>query len=94
MESKCATRKAQNKQIKRKPKQTYKFGPSIDMGMIQAHPAAHSMKTVVRGASPGAAAPRVRLHCPQLHSSLACSRGCMAACLVSSRWFPKIHMPN
>ena len=62
METKCATWKAQNKQIKRKPKQTYKFGPSIDMGMIQAHPAAHSMKTVVRGASPGAATLGVRPH--------------------------------
>jgi hypothetical protein len=34
MESKCATRKVQNKQIKRKPKQTYKFGPSTDIGII------------------------------------------------------------
>ena len=52
MESKCATRKAQNKQIKRKPKQTYKCGPSTDMGMIQAHPVAHSMKPMARGGQP------------------------------------------
>ena len=62
MESKCATRNAQNKQMKRKPKQNYKFGPSTDMGMIQAQPVAHSMKSVVREGSPSAAAPRVHPH--------------------------------
>ena len=62
METKCATWKAQNKQIKRKPKQTYKFGPSTNMGMIQAHPAAHSMKTVAREGTTSAAAPGVRQH--------------------------------
>jgi hypothetical protein len=38
MESKCATRKAQNKQIRRRAHLTIQSGPNTSVDMSQAHP--------------------------------------------------------
>jgi hypothetical protein len=50
---KCAFRQKRKsrlaQRIKEKAHPTYKFGPSTDMGMIQAHLAAHNTKSVARG---------------------------------------------
>ena len=81
-------------QNKQKTKQSYKFGPSTDMGMIQAPPVAHSMKSVVRGASPSVDTLRVRLHPHHRLLGPSSVGSCMEACIVSLGQFPNLPVPN
>jgi hypothetical protein len=91
-QAKCNADSTTKKQAKAHPINI--SGPSTNMGMIQAHPVAHNMKSVARGASPGRAAPGVRPHPHHCHLSPSSIGGCMLPCIVGPWWFPKIPTSN
>ena len=60
MESKCTTKKAQNKQIRRVAHLPIQFGPSTGMAMLLAQLQTTMRKAVAGWPHLGAATPRVR----------------------------------
>ena len=81
IESKCATRKAQQKQIKREAHIPCKFGPTTNETTLWAHPGSNHAKTVVSEANP-------RPHHPHLLSGPPLIGGAIMAARVGSCWLP------
>ena len=87
IESKCATRKAQQKQIKREAHIPCKFGPTTNETTLWAHPGSNHAKAVASGASPGVATPRLRLHCPHLLSGPPLIGGALLTRIGAFAWY-------
>ena len=81
IESKCATRKAQQKQIKREAHIPCKFGPTTNETTLWAHPGSNHAKAVASEANP-------RPHHPHLLSGPPLIGDAIMAARVGSCWLP------